>query len=154
MKPLVLRVLAMIFLTMFAAVWIWIGVKLLQFNPTPLKPKLDLPNDWVDFAGFLSSAVAAGTAAVLGIQIQKPSDTAASSASGSVPATVKFAKGAAGESKFLVIGIAVYAVVGLFVAVVWFTHTAEAPDMIRAFSWGIIGWLAGAFAAVFHTTAT
>jgi hypothetical protein len=137
------RLFALVFIGLYAAVWIWIGLKLRDFTPTPTKSTLDLPNDWVSFAGFLSSTVAAGTAAVLGIEIK------GQGGSGHI-ATRAFK--AALASALLLVGILVYVGVGLFVVYEWLRHTEEAPDLIRAFSFGVAGWLAGCYVAIFHKT--
>jgi hypothetical protein len=137
-RQVVIRVLALVFLALFAWMWIKIGLKLSHFKPTPEHKTLELDNDLVSFAGFLASAVGAGTAAALGIEIQKPPN------SGRLAAR---AVNAAKQSKFVLIGILGYAAIGVFVLVIWINHTTEAPDVIRAFSWGVAGWLAGAFAA-------
>jgi hypothetical protein len=133
------RLFALIFVGLYAAIWIWIGLKLIHFDPTPEKKTLDLSNDLVSFAGFLSATVAAGTAAVLGIEIKNAGGNGLQ----------RIANGAK-ASTLLICGIVVYAGVGLFVIFAWIGHTEEAPDMIRAFSFGVVGWLAGAFSAVFH----
>ena len=70
MKSL-LGVLALAFLALFAGIWIWIGWKLWHFSGTPHHPKLDFSDAVVTVAGFVASAVGAGTASVLGIEIQK-----------------------------------------------------------------------------------
>jgi hypothetical protein len=54
------------------------------------------------------------------------------------------------SSGLLITGILVYAGVGTFVLLVWAFTTAPSPDMVSAFSLGVLGWLAGAFAAVFR----
>jgi hypothetical protein len=59
---------------------------------------------------------------------------------------------AATSSALLVFGILLYASVGVFVLLVWLGHSEQAPDMIGAFSLGALGWLAGAFSAVFRKT--
>ncbi len=52
----------------------------------------------------------------------------------------------------LSIGIAVYALVGVFVLVVWLAKSGSATDMVSAFALGVLGWLGGSFAAVFQKT--
>jgi hypothetical protein len=140
---LVLNVLAGMLLLLFAGVWIVMAVKLLQYDATPAKPKVDYTDALVTVAGFMSSAVAAGTASVLGIEIQKVNG-------GETQSLASTVNTAARSSSFLVAGILLYALVGAFVLVVWLFKSAEAPDLISAFSLGVLGWLAGAFAAVFR----
>lgn len=135
-----LGILACIVLVLFGVVWIWIGLKLLGFDPTPDKPKLDFTDAQVTVAGFLASAVGAGTASVLGIEIQKVNGKNLAAQVGQ----------AATSTALLTFGIVLYAAVGVFVLLVWFFNSGESPDMIGAFSLGILGWFAGAFAAVFR----
>ena len=143
MKSL-LGILSLGFMALFAGIWIWIGWKLWHFNPTPAHPKLDFSDAVVTVAGFLASAVGAGTASVLGFEIQKVAKNGI---------TLAAAVGqAATSSALLVLGILLYASVGVFVLLVWLGHSEQAPDMIGAFSLGALGWLAGAFSAVFRKT--
>lgn len=142
--------LALLVLMLFAGAWIWIGFKLLFFDSSQDNPALSFTDAQVTIAGFLASAVGAGTASVLGIEIQKVRDaTARDGVNQSLAAQVS--KAAAG-SWLLLVGIALYAVVGCFVLVVYFFDSEVAPEMVRAFSFGVLGWLAGAFAAVFQAS--
>jgi hypothetical protein len=50
----------------------------------------------------------------------------------------------------LSIGILTYALVGVFVLVVWLVKSDIATDMVSAFALGVLGWLGGSFAAVFQ----
>jgi hypothetical protein len=131
----------MLVLLLFAIVWIWLALQVLLYHPTLAAPKVTFADAQINVAGFLSSAVSAGTASVLGIEIQK-----ASTDQNLAAQVGEATKG----SRLLSIGIAVYALVGLFVLIVWFLNSAKAPDMIGAFSLGILGWLAGGFTAVFR----
>ena len=141
-KGWLLRGLAGAVLALFAAVWLWIGFKMLFFNGSSSTPSLTFTEAQVTVAGFLASAVGAGTASVLGIEIQKfnQENTLALQVTR-----------AAASSWFLIAGIGLYALVGGFVLVVWFFNSDIAPDMVGAFALGVLGWLAGAFAAVFRT---
>jgi hypothetical protein len=135
----ILQVLASVVLALFGAVWTWVGFKLLGFDPTTQHPKLEFTDAQVAVAGCLASAVAAGTASVLGIEIQKQPGSG----------LAKQVSAAATSSPLLLFGIGLYAAVGIFVLLVWFFNSTESADMIGAFSLGVLGWLAGAFAAVF-----
>ncbi len=137
----ILGVLSTVVLLLFAAIWTWIGFELLGFDATTEKPKVDFSDAQITVAGFLASAVGAGTASVLGIEIQKaaPGRTLA-----------RAVGDAAQTSGVLLFGIVIYAAVGLFVLLVWFFNSGESTDMIGAFALGVLGWLAGAFAAVFR----
>jgi hypothetical protein len=109
---------------------------------------LDLTDAQVTVAGFLASAIGAGTASVLGIEIQKvQQQDGATGGPMSIGAQVNQA---ARSSILLMVGIATYAAVGVFVLVVWFFTSGKSTDVIGAFSFGVLGWLAGAFAAVFR----
>lgn len=143
--------LALLVLLLFAGAWIWIGLKLLFFDGTQDNPVLSFTDAQVMIAGFLASAVGAGTASVLGIEIQKV--RAAEAAGGSQSLAVQVGQ-AATSSWLLVLGIALYALVGCFVLIVFFFDSDVAPEMVRAFSFGVLGWLAGAFAAVFQASST
>jgi hypothetical protein len=63
--------LALLLLALFAGIWIWVGVKILTFHPTPTQDKVTFTDAQVMVAGFLASAVGAGTASILGIEVQK-----------------------------------------------------------------------------------
>jgi hypothetical protein len=137
-----LQALALAFLALFAGLWIWIGWELWHFDPTKEHPKLDFSDAVVTVAGFVAAGVAAGTASILGIEIQKVTTSSQTMAA-------RVSK-AATTSALLVAGILVYAAVGGFNLVVWLAHSDQAPDMIGAFALGALGWLAGAFSAVFR----
>lgn len=139
----ILQVLAALVLGLFAAVWMWIGFRILGFHPSPGHDKVSFTDAQVMVAGFLASAVGAGTASVLGIEIQK------------VPhqdgGTMAFQVGEAAKSSLtLTLGILTYALVGIFVLVVWLAKSQVSSDMVSAFSLGVLGWLGGSFAAVFR----
>jgi hypothetical protein len=140
LKKIMLPALAVLVLVLFAAIWIWIGVELLFFDG---KPPLSFDQAQVEVAGFLASAVGAGTASVLGIEIHK--------AGADEPLLAKKVGKAFAGSLLLVAGVATYAIVGVFVLAVWVFNSTVAPDMIGAFALGVLGWLSGAFTAVFRT---
>jgi hypothetical protein len=149
LKKWFLAGLASIVLVLFSGVWLWIGFKILFFDGSAATPTLSFTDAQVSVAGFLASAVGAGTASVLGIEIQKITQ-----ASGEAPPTLAAQVGqAAASSWLLVVGIALYALVGCFVLIAWFFNSEIAPEMVSAFSLGVLGWLAGAFAAVFRVGA-
>ena len=137
--------LGLVFVAGFAAVWIYIGIKVLQFTPTTTQKTYDLDTTRAALAGFLASAVAAGTAAVLGIKIQQVK-TAAPDAS--IAARVA---GKVVDSAVLLTSVVVYAGVGIFVIAVWWTHGDVSPDFVRTFALGVFGWLAGCFAGMTNT---
>jgi hypothetical protein len=137
-----LKFIATAFLALFAGVWLWVAWKLWQFDPTTAVPKLVFTDGQAGAAGLMSSAVASATAAVLGIEIQK----ARTAGGGGL-----FARAVKG-SRLLKTGIATYLVVGLVNFAVWFPDTDVAPEMIAAFCLGLVGWMAGAFSAVFQSS--
>ena len=135
----ILQLIAGLVLLLFAGLWIWMGLAILKFTPTDTDPVRDFTTAQITVAGFLSSAVAAGTASVLGIQIQKATGQTLVASVGE----------AAGKSKLLFVGIATYAVVGVFVLIVWLAKSDATSDVVGAFATGVLGWLGGAFTAVF-----
>jgi hypothetical protein len=137
-----LGILSFAFLALFAGIWGWIAWDVWHFTASPGHPKDEFSDAVVTVAGFVASAIGAGTASVLGIEIQK-----VEGADKTIGARVGEA---AAKSALLVFGILVYAAVGGFVLVVWLGHSEQAPDMIGAFALGLLGWLGGAFAAVFR----
>lgn len=147
-KDWFLASLALLLLLLFAGAWIWIAFKLIGFDPTPEEPTLSFSEAQVTIAGFLASAVGAGTASVLGFEIQKVREEE-TDGDGSSSLGAQISQAAA-SSWLLLLGVAVYALVGCFVLVIFFFDSEDAPEMVRAFSFGVLGWLAGAFAAVFR----
>ena len=141
----ILQLLALLVLLLFAGIWIWVGIRVLQFHPTAPGQKVTFTDAQVMVAGFLASAVGAGTASVLGIEVQKISGQEGQSIAVQVGQAAK-------GSLMLSIGIAVYALVGVFVLVVWLAKSGSATDMVSAFALGVLGWLGGSFAAVFQKT--
>jgi hypothetical protein len=120
-------------------------LRVLQFHPTAPGQKVAFTDAQVMVAGFLASAVGAGTASVLGIEIQKVSGQEGQSV------VVQIGEATKG-SLMLSVGMAVYALVGVFVLLVWLAKSDTATDMVSAFALGVLGWLAGSFATVFQKT--
>jgi hypothetical protein len=139
----ILQALSLLVLGLFAGIWLYIGWEVWHYEPTPEHPEIAFSDAVVTVAGFMAAAVGAGTASVLGIEIQKAE-------SGTTLGTAVNA--AATASALLTGGILLYAAVGVFVLVAWLGHSDVAPDMVNAFALGVLGWLAGAFAAVFRKT--
>lgn len=146
LRESLLPLLAAIFLALFAGIWLWIAWELWQYNPSAEEPTRAFSDAVVTTAGFLAAAVGASTAAVLGIEIQRgmvATQGEARSLAARMGATVS-------KSALLVVRILVYVGVGLVNLLVWLGNSSAASDMITAFSMGILGWLAGAFSAVFR----
>jgi hypothetical protein len=139
-----LKIIAGTFLLLFAGMWIYVGWRLYDFDPTDEKPKLVFSPEFASVAGFVAAAVAAGTAAVLGIEIQKGRNGGGGGAE-TLANAVK-------TSALLQFGILLYFAVGLGILLVWLSDTEIAPEMVASFAWGALGWMAGAFTAVFQST--
>lgn len=139
----ILQLLASILLFLFAAIWVWVGIRIWAFHPSPGHDKVTFSAAQVMVAGFLASAVGAGTASVLGIEIQKVPRQEGETVA------VQFGE-VAKSSLMLTAGILTYALVGVFVLVVWLAKSEVASDMVSAFALGVLGWLGGSFAAVFQ----
>jgi len=118
------------------------GWKLWKFDPSTAVPKLEFSEAVAGVAGLVSSAVAAATAGVLGIEIQKGR---AAGGTATLMAAVK-------ASTFLKIGVLTYLIVGLVNLLVWLGNSSVAPEMIGAFALGALGWMGGAFSAVFNSS--
>ena len=143
MKGFLVSVIALVFLVLFVSVWGWIAYDLWHFEPSPSQKTLEVDARVVEVAGFVAATVGAGTAAFLGIEIQKrpPGVT--------VVDWLKTAQAA--KAALLALGVLAYLGIGALLFVLWLTEPdAEAtPDFIGAFAWGFLGWAAGAFTAVF-----
>jgi hypothetical protein len=137
-----LRTIAGSFLALFAGIWLYVGWKLYDFDPTVDKPKLVFSSEFASVAGFLAAAVAAGTATVLGIEIQKAQQDR----------RVGTLASAVGASALLKVGILLYFAIGLLILLLWLGDTDVAPEMVAAFALGALGWMAGAFSAVFQSS--
>lgn len=142
-KGFLVSVIALVFLVLFVSVWGWIAYDLWQFDPSPSKRTLEVDARVVEVAGFVAATVAAGTAAFLGIEIQKRPPGV------SLANWLKTAHAA--KAALLALGVFAYLGIGALLFVLWLTEPeAEAtPDFIGAFAWGFLGWAAGAFTAVF-----
>jgi hypothetical protein len=139
----VLSGLAGVFLAIFAVVWLVICWRVLKYMPTEVAPVVDLPERLVVTAGFVATAVGGGTAAVLGIEIQKIKSNQTLSTASALGAALK-------NDRLLVTGIVVYAAIGLAVLLVWLFFGDRASEVVEAFGLSILGWFAGAFSGVFR----
>ena len=145
MKSALVGVVAVVFLAAFVAVWGWIALELWQFEPNGDVARLDLDAKVVEVAGFLAATVGAGTAAFLGIEVQKRGD--------SLTLRTWF-KEQKWRARFLAAGVLAYVVIGTIVAGFWLTTPEPTPDFVATFAWGVLGWAAGAFSAVFAAKET
>jgi hypothetical protein len=139
----ILRVLAVWFLLLFVGVWVAVVVAVIRFQPSASVPALDLSDAVVVTAGFIATAVGAGTAAVLGIAIQK--------VQADVTKPLLLAASDALKDKMLAFGVLVYAGVGTVVLITWLARPEVSPDLMKTFALGALGWFAGAFAGVFKS---
>jgi hypothetical protein len=141
----ILQLLSLLVLLLFAGIWVWVGIRVLQFHPATPGQKVSFTDAQVTVAGFLASAVGAGTASVLGIEVQKVAAEQGQSIALQIGQATK-------ASVMLSIGILTYALVGIFVLLVWLAKSDITSDMVSAFALGVLGWLGGSFAAVFQKT--
>jgi hypothetical protein len=126
----------------FVGIWVWIVVKLFTFDATTEEPELVLSTAFTTVSGALSVAVGAGTAAVLGIEVQKKiNETGASFA-------MRVFRGAT-ASRLVIAGVVSYSVVGARVIIAWLDEGDAAPEVVESFAIGALGWMAGAFLSVF-----
>jgi hypothetical protein len=125
----------------FVGVWAWIAIKLFRFDPTDETPKLVLSTAFVTVSDALSSSVGAGTAAVLGVEVQKIR-------SGGEGLHASVAKASTG-SPLIIAGALAYLTVGTLLIVAWLVKEAAAPEAIESFAIGALGWMAGAFISIF-----
>jgi hypothetical protein len=135
------RIIAGVFLAGFVAIWVWIAIKLFRFDATPEDPKLVLDTAFTTVSGALSASVGAGTAAVLGIEVQKIKQSG-------VGLTASVASGAV-ASRLVAAGVLAYLFVAVLLIVAWLDNGETAPEVVESFAIGALGWMAGAFAAVF-----
>lgn len=140
MKSALVSVVAFAFLVGFVYVWGWIAYDLWRFEPSRSEPTLDLDDKVVQVGGFLAATVGAGTAAFLGIEIQKRPDGLSLTAW----VSTKLARAA-----LLISGVLAYIVLGGLIFALWLRESDPTPDFIDAFAWGFLGWAAGAFTAAF-----
>lgn len=130
------------FVLLFAGVWLVIAWRLFKFVPTDTQKTLPLTDAVISTAGYLATTVGAGTAAVLGITITKiaqESGTSLQTAVGRVTA----------DAPLVAAGVMAYAVVGAVILLTWLANAGEAPDLVKAFALGVLGWAGGAFGAIF-----
>jgi hypothetical protein len=135
------RIIAGVFLAGFVAIWVWIAIKLFRFDATTEKPNLVLDTAFTTISGALSASVGAGTAAVLGIEVQKVKQSGAG-------LTASVANGAT-ASLLIVLAVLAYLAVAVLLIAVWLHEGDAAPEVVESFAIGALGWMGGAFAAVF-----
>lgn len=141
------KIVAGVFLAGFVGIWLWITIKVFRFDPTIETPQLVLSSSFAAISGALSGTVAAGTAAVLGIEVQKRRSVkrtgAAATSTGAALAE------AATASPLIIAGVCAYFLVGLLLIIAWLVKGDAAPDAVQSFAVGSLGWMGGAFVAVF-----
>jgi uncharacterized membrane protein len=145
-----LSLVALVLLGLFAGIWIFVGIKLLTFDPSDTSPTVTFSTAIATTAGFLAATVATVTATVLGIEVQKVRQDPAD---GSTPSVAKTTQDVLSDKTMLWVGALTYLLVGLFVLIVWLARSEQAADMIETFALGILGWIAGGFASLFRTAA-
>ena len=137
----ILKIIAGTFLLLFAGIWLYVAKEIWQFDATDTEPVREFSEGFASVAGLVAGAVAGATAAVLGIEIQK----ARGAGGGGTLAR------AVGGSWLLKAGVLVYFFTGVITLVAWLKDTEVAPEMVATFVLGVIGWMSGAFAAVFQS---
>jgi hypothetical protein len=141
------KIVAGVFLAGFVGIWLWIAIKVFRFDPTTATPQLVLSSSFAAISGALSGAVAAGTAAVLGIEVQKKRGV--KKAGGAATSTGAALAEAATASPLIIAGVCAYFLVGLLLIIAWLVKGDAAPDAVQSFAVGSLGWMGGAFVAVF-----
>lgn len=144
------RIVAGVFLAGFVGIWLWIAIKVFRFDPTIETPQLVLSSSFAAVSGALSGTVAAGTAAVLGIEVQKKRG-AGRKAGGAGTSTGAAVAQAAAASPLIIAGVCAYFFVGVLLVIAWLVKGDAAPDAVQSFALGSIGWMGGTFVAVFAT---
>lgn len=129
------------FLAAFVGIWIWIAIKLFRFDASVAVPQLVLSAGFATVSGALSSIVGAGTATVLGIEVQKIKQ-------GGIGIRQSVAQGAT-ASPLIVLGVGAYLFVGALLMVAWLAKGNASPDVVQSFAMGSLGWMGGAFVSVF-----
>ena len=141
-----LKIIAATFLLLFAGIWLYVAWELWQFDATDERPVREFSEAFASVAGLVAGAVAGGTAAVLGIEIQKAQGGGGGGGGGG-----NTLANAVKASGLLKAGVLVYFFVGLVNLLVWLGDTAIAPEMVATFALGVLGWMSGAFSAVFQS---
>ncbi len=145
------RLIAAVFILLFLVLWGSLLVQVFTFDPTPQEPQLVLTDAQQTILAFLATALATGTAAVLGITIV--TDTrAGSTTTGSFRTQARASWAVITESSILWLGIAAYLVVGVLVLLAWYFKGDVSPEPIATFGASVLGWGAGAVAAVFKAS--
>jgi hypothetical protein len=137
----ILAFLSLLSLAIFAALWGWIAYGVWNFKPSPGHETYEIGDDLVAFASLFGTTVAVGTAAVLGIEIQKLKREGRLTTLSAAEATL---------SPLIALGVFTYAAVGATVLAAWLTNQSVSPDVVKAFAMTFAGWILGGFAAVFR----
>jgi dolichol kinase len=134
--------LALSYLALFAAVWGNVIYQLWVFVPSAGEPTAGISDPMLITAGFLAVSMGAGIAALLGVEVQR-----ARRYHPDASLTRAFAK--IEGNAFLVLGVLVYTVVGVALLTIWLLLPEAAPDLVKTFALGVLGWFAGLLAAGF-----
>jgi len=144
--------IALTFVGLFVFFWADVLVDIPGFEPTDEMPRLVLTDAQKTILSVLSTAVATGTAAVLGITIVQEQQMAlAAQDADASKAKVLWAtiKQVLTTAVVLWIGILAYLIIGVLVVVTWYNNSTIAPEVVATFGASVLGWGAGAIAAVF-----
>ncbi len=143
----VVRWAAIVFVFLFAVVWLVLSWQVLTFDQVTQKPPLAVGSQLVVVAGFLATTVGTATAGWLGIEIQKPTVNGSSVAEGGVPWAGRLKEIFANFS-VVTVSCWTYLAIALIVLLLTIFKSDVAPQVYQAFMLSGLGWLAGAFAAV------
>lgn len=139
-----LAVIAGAYLALFTGVWIWIGVKLLLFDPERgaggEAALMSLGTLQATVAGFLATSVSSLAAGMMGVEFQRAQTTADTR-------IASRAEAAFAGSKILSACVVNYLIVGGFVLICALARENQAPDMVKTFAISTMGFLAGGLAS-------
>jgi hypothetical protein len=145
------RLIATVFILLFLILWGALLVDVFTFDPTPSDPQVVLTDAQQTILAFLATTLATGTAAVLGITIVNDTSQR-NTTTGTFRTQARASWAVITESSILWLGIAAYLVVGVLVLLAWYFKGSVSPEPIATFGASVLGWGAGAVAAVFKAS--
>lgn len=138
-------------LAIYALVWVWLSVSTWQYVATETAPTLPVSAANASLAGLLATAVATGSANVLGFKL--PENDVQTYGQLSLGGRLSSAlRSMFSVSVLLTAGCVCYIVVGTLVLVTYVFNQAESPGIIAGFGLAIVAWFVAAFTSVFSTT--
>lgn len=146
MKKL-LDVIAYVGVALFVVVWGWV----LSLTYKAGDPGAVIPTALMTTAGYLTSTVGAATAAVLGLSVAKGGGGQQPPPNGPPSLAAKIAQGTT-DSTVVLVSVVAYLATGLAVLITWLIKDTIAPDLVKSFALGVLGWLGGAVTAALKAT--